>query len=170
MSRFKKTAASSGGNGGSFLKIDDNSSVNGVVRGPVVEFYMHWPAGGTKQVYDKPTAGAKPRYKVNFIVFEEGAFIAKVFEFPPTISNMLADIDESYDLDKIKIKISKFKQGERVSYQVMPLAGDKDKLSAKHLKEIDAVELHDLSIPEPSVAKELKNYAPSADGSDEVPF
>lgn len=169
--KFKRMAVSSGnGDGGPFLKIEDNSSVTGVLRGEVFEFYQSWPEGGSKQIFDKPTAGAMPRFKVNFIVFEEGRFIAKIWDFPPTISNMLADIGDSYDLSTIKIKITKNRSGKRVSYMVLPLAGDKDKLSAKHLKEINAVELNILGHQEPAPQPAVKNFAPGADDESDVPF
>lgn len=157
------------GDGGNYLKIEDNSSVNGILRGDVLKFYQLWPQGGDKQVFDKPTLGASPRFKVNFIVHEDGKFCAKVWEFPPTVSNMLADIAEAYDLTQTKIKISKHKQGKKTSYMILPLANEK--LSPKVLKEINAVELNTLSIsPTETGPKEpLKNYAPSDDDT-ELPF
>lgn len=168
--KFKRLAVSSGnGEGGKHLKIEDNSNVTVVLRGEVVEFYQHWPEGGTKQVFDKPTAGASVRFKINAIVHEGGEFVAKVWEYPPTVSNMLADIADSYDLGVTKIKISKIRQGKKVSYMVLPLAGDKDKLSPKQLKEINAVALLDLSIAPSEPPGPLKNYAPGADAS-EIPF
>lgn len=170
MSKFERVQlGQTGDGGGAFLKIEDNSSVNGIIRGDVLKFYQYWPRGGDKQIFDKPTAGAKPRFKVNFIVYEDGKFCAKTWEYPPTVSNMLADIAEAYDLSQTKIKISKDVHGERTSYRVMPLANEK--LSPKVLKEINAVELNTLSIsPTETGPKEpLKNYAPSDDDGD-LPF
>lgn len=155
--KFKRIPIANNDSAGTFLKIDDNSSVNGIVRGEVLEFYQDWPKGGEKLAFDKPTPGAKPRFKVNFIVFEEGRFIAKIWDYPPTVSNMLADAAEAYDLSKTKIKISKHKRGEQVSYTILPLAGEKDKLTPKQLKDIEAVELNVLSIKEQSSAPPASN-------------
>ncbi len=169
--KFERVQMSQGSKdgGGSFLKIEDNSSVNILVRGDVLKYYQNWPRGGEKLVFDKPTAGAKPRFKVNVIIHEDGKFVAKVWDFPPTVSNMLADIAEAYDLSQTKIKISKDKFGDKTSYRVMPLANEK--LTAKHLKEINAVELNTLTIsPTETGPKEpLKSYAPGDDDGD-LPF
>lgn len=168
--KFERVSLSQGnGDGGAFLKIEDNSSVNGLLRGDVLKFYQCWPQGGDKQVFDKPTPGASPRFKVNFIIHEEGKFVAKIWEFPPTVSNMLADIAEAYDLTQTKIKISKHKQGKKTSYMILPLANEK--LTAKHLKEINAVELNTLSVPvEQAPQGPLKNYVPSDDDGSDIPF
>lgn len=170
--KFERVQLKGGGGsdgGGSYLKIEDNGSVNGILRGDVLKFYQDWPKGGEKLIFDKPAPRAKPRFLVNFIVHEGGKFVAKIWEFPPTVSNMLADIAEAYDLSQTKIKITKHVQGKQTSYMILPLANEK--LSPKHLKEIDAVELNTLSISptETGPKAPLKNYAPSDDSGD-IPF
>jgi len=170
--KFERVQLKQGGGesgGGSFLKIDDNGSVNGVLRGDVLKFYQDWPKGGEKLVFDKPMPRAKPRFLVNFIVHEGGKFVAKIWEFPPTVSNMLADISEAYDLSQTKIKITKHVQGKQTSYMILPLANEK--LTAKQLKDIESVELNTLSITPTDTGPRapLKNYAPGSSGED-IPF
>jgi hypothetical protein len=169
--KFERMTMNQGGNA-SFLKIEDNGNVTMVLRGEILTFYQDWPKGGEKKVFDKPTPGAGPRYKVNAIVYEDKKFVAKVWEFPPTVSNMLADIADSYEIENIKIKVTKIVQGERTSYMVLPLVGPKDVLSPKQLKEIDAVELNTLSISPTATtpAAPLKEYAPSDDDDEGLPF
>ncbi len=126
-----------GGNGGTFLKIDEGKSVNVVFRGDVYKFYQVWPQGGVKQVYSEPTAGASMRFKANVIVQEEGKFIAKVWEFPATVNNMLFEISNEVDITKTKCKISRMGSGKKTQWMIIPLGP----LDAKALKLVDAVEL-----------------------------
>lgn len=170
MSKFKRVAVSGSGGGGPYLKIEDNSSVIGVVRGEVLEFYQIWPKGGDKQMFDSPTPGASPRFRVNFIVYEEKRFTAKIWEYPPTVSNMLADIADSYNLETTKIKISKTKQGKQTTYMILPLAGEKDRLSEKTVKEIAAVNLNILSIRPSAQGDQPPEYPSGHDSREDIPF
>lgn len=168
--KFERVAKNADG-GGSFLKLEDGVPVNAVLRGDVFKFYQDWPLGGEKKVFAEPTPGTKPRFKINAIVSENGAFVAKVLEYPPIVSNALADLVEAgYDLDVTKLQIKKTKQGKKTEYSVVACA-PKEQPSAKHLKEIAAVELLPLTITtsEPGHT-ELKNYAPGSGDSDTVPF
>jgi hypothetical protein len=128
---------SDGNGGGTFLKVEEGKSVNVVFRGDVFEFYQVWPQGGTKQVFTEPTAGASMRFKVNAIVHEDGKFVAKLWEFPPTVSNLLFEISQEVDLTKTKCKLSRVGSGKKTQWVVIPLGP----LDAKALKAIDAVEL-----------------------------
>jgi len=170
MGKYERVAKGEDGSGGAFLKLEDGVSVNVVLRGDAFKFYQHWPLGGVKQVFAEPTPGAIPRFKTNAIVFEKGSFVAKVWEYPPMVSNLLADLEEAgYDLDVTKLQIKKTKQGKKTEYSVVP-CGPKEQPSPKHLKEIVAVELLPLSItPSEPGNTDLKNYAPGAGDSD-IPF
>lgn len=128
---------SDGNGGGAFLKIEDGKSVNGVFRGELYTFYQSWPQGGTKQIYDVPTAGASMRFKANVVIFEDGKFVAKVWEFPVTVNNMLYEIAGELDITKTKCKISRLGSGKKTQWMVFPLGP----LDAKALKQVEAVEL-----------------------------
>lgn len=135
---FKKRSESTGG--GNFLKFESGQEMTGVFRGEPLEFYQAWPKGGDKKVALEPFPGAKLRFKCNFVVHEGGKFTAKVFEFGVRLNNQLADIAEEYDLSKTKIKIKRQGSGKETSWSIMPIA--REPLSAKQLKEIEAVELN----------------------------
>lgn len=149
------------GNGGSYLKVPAGESVKGVFRGDVYSFYQVWPQGGQKQIFDKPTAGASARFKINFVVHEGGKFVAKVWEFGITVNNLLADLAEDYDLETTKVRITRRGEGKNTEYSIIPIA--KEKLTPAILAEIEAVELQSLkaaAAPPPSGKFE----------DDEVPF
>lgn len=136
----------SDGNGsGSFLKVDDGKSVNVVFRGDVLKFWYTWPDGGTKQIFSEPVAGCSLRFKANVIVHEEGKFVAKLWEFPKTVNNMLYEISQEVDITTTKCKLTRKGSGKKTQWIVIPLGP----LDAKALKQIDAVELLPLEAPAP---------------------
>jgi hypothetical protein len=138
-----KQSDGNGSGGASFLKIEEGKSVNAVFRGELLKFWQTWPQGGTKQVFTEPTAGASMRFKANVIIHEDGAFVAKIWEFPATVNNMLYEISNEVDITKTKCKISRMGSGKKTQWMIIPLGP----LDAKALKQIDAVELLPLSAP-----------------------
>lgn len=128
---------SDGGGNGTFLKVEDGKSVNVVFAGELFKFYQSWPQGGTKQVFTEPTAGASVRFKANVIIHEDGKFIAKIWEFPASVNNMLFEISNELDITKTKCKISRMGGGKKTQWMVFPLGP----VDAKSLKAIEAVEL-----------------------------
>lgn len=136
---------SDGNGGGSFLKLESGKSVNGVFRGELYTFWQTWPQGGTKQVFAEPTPGAQMRFKANVVIYEDGKFVAKAWEFSPTVNNMLYEISQELDITKTKCKISRIGEGKKTQYIIIPLGP----LDAKSLKAIEAVELVQLEPREP---------------------
>lgn len=138
----KREGPKSEGNGPSnYLKVGDGQKVSGVFRGECHEFWQVWPQGGQKQVFADPTPGASNRFKANFVVHEDGKFVAKVFEFGLTFYNQLAEIGENYDLETTKIQISRRGLGKATQWMVLPL-GPVDK---KALPLIEATPLNILN-------------------------
>ena len=150
---FKKRTEATG-EGGSFVKLESGQSIVGVFRGEVLEFFMSWPKGGDKKVSLEPFVGGKSRFKANFIVHEDGKFVAKVFEFGIRVNNMIAAIQDDCDLPKTKIRITRQGTDKNTTWTINPIT--KEPLTAKQLKEIDAVELSQLgesgAIPAASAA------------------
>jgi hypothetical protein len=146
--------ARSGNGGGKFLKLDIGESVTGVFRGEPHMFYQKWPRGGNKETSDVPKPGFDPRFKVNLVVHEDGKFVPKIFEYPVPVNNQMADIQDAYDITTIKCKISRVASGKGSIYMVLPMI--KEPISAKAMKEIEAVPLYSLSgqsaPPQPGVA------------------
>lgn len=120
--KFKRVESKGGSSEGSsrFLKIKSGESVKGVCRGEVYEFYQKWENGKSISSL-KPQQGFRPKWRVNFIVFEAGAPKSKILEFGPMISNQLAALSEDYNLSETIIKISKTGSGMDTDYSVIPL-------------------------------------------------
>lgn len=140
--------ANTGNGGGKFLKIEIGQSVSGVFRGEPITFYQRWPRGGNKEVSQEPKPGFDPRFKVNFVVYEDGKFVAKIFDFNVAVYNQMADINEAYDLESIKCRIGRVAAGKGSHYMVLPLI--KEAIPPKALKDIEAVELHSLGEQAPT--------------------
>jgi hypothetical protein len=124
-----------------YLKLGDGQSVEGVFRGEVFEFYQDWPKGGMKKIYSEPTEGASLRFRANFVVYEDGKYIARVFDFGVTVYNVLADIAENYDIEKTKIKITRRGIEKQTQWMILPLGA----IEAKILKSVALVELNVLN-------------------------
>jgi hypothetical protein len=134
--------AGTGTGGGKFLKIEIGQSVNGVFRGEAMSYWQRWPKGGVKETSDEPKPGFAERFKINFVVHEEGAFISKIFDCNVQTYNQIAEINESMDIEAMKCKISRQPTGKGSMYMVLPLL--KEPLKPKALAEIEATELHSL--------------------------
>lgn len=135
------------GGGGKFLKIEVGQSVSGVFRGETVSYWQKWPKGGTKELSDIPKPGFQERFKVNFIVYEEGAFVAKIFDCSLATYNQIATINESMDVETIKCTVSRQATGKGSSYFVMPNL--KEPLKPAQLKAVSEVELNTLNQSSP---------------------
>ncbi len=163
--KFNQKAEVVQGGSNKFLKIEDGKSVNGIFRGDIHTFYNKW-VNGKGQIAHADEPGAKPRFKLNFVTYENGAFVAKIFEFPQTVYNQLADIHEIYPLDKTKVKISRRGTGTDTVYMILPLLNEAPSPSV--MANIEAVALNvldDKSPPKPSRGPEV----PMPDESD-LPF
>lgn len=137
---FKPSESEKGSN--LFLKINDGESVNLVLRGEIYTFYSIWnKAEQCSEVVSLDTLGSRRRFRVNAIVFENGAFVAKIFEFSTPLYRQFAELAEEYDVTEIKIKITRCGEKKKTTYLMIPLFGKKDVLTPKALKEIQAVEL-----------------------------
>lgn len=147
------------GNGTSnYLKISDGKSATGVFRGEIFEFWQSWPKGGTKQIFDEPTAGASSRFRFNFVTREDGKAIAKVWEFGLTVYNMLAEISENFDLETTQIKITRRGTDKNTQWMIIPLGA----IPAAGLKEVSAVPLN--------ILNGRDNTPPLPDESERIPF
>ena len=160
----KQEVSHSGSN--KFLKVGDGQSVNGVFRGEIYTFYNKWVNGkGMTCSPDDP--GAKPRFKLNFVTMEDGKFVAKIFEFPQTVYNLLSDINDVYPLDKTKVKVSRRGTGTDTTYNILPLVNEP--ISGTTLNQIESVALQVLDDKSPPrSAQQAKTPMPEA--HDELPF
>lgn len=131
------------GGGGKFLKIEVGQSVSVVFRGETVSYWQKWPKGGMKELSDIPKPGFQERFKVNAVVFEDGAFVAKIFDCSLATYNQIATINESMDIETVKCTVTRQATGKGSAYFVMPNL--KEPLKPQALKQVSEVALHDLS-------------------------
>jgi len=152
--RYKKD----GGSGGSkhILKIAPGKDVRLVCRGEVKEYNQHWPQGQSRSVLCSEDAscqlcrdGDKPsfRFRVNCVVNENGAYVAKILEQGWKLYCQLGALSEAgYDLDKTVIKISR--QGENKNntvYTAVALPGNLGTVTPEQAKLFAAIPLISLS-------------------------
>jgi hypothetical protein len=169
--RFEKKEKK--GNSG-FLSLKDGESVKGVYRGEIHEYRVKWENGKYVEVPETDSSRMN-RFKLNFITFREGKFIALVHEFGVTIYDQLASIHSEYDLQSTKVKVSR--QGstkDDTVYHVLPLL--KEPLSAALLEQIEAMPLNILNA---SIKMKLPDYPepndfgeppPEDEGPQNLPF
>lgn len=121
-----------------FLKLQDGEAQTVILRGEVHAFQKTWPDGKVSQ-----------RYSVNALVPEGTSITATVWEFGPMVYDKLAEINEVYALDTIKIRVKRTGTKLDTEYNIMPLLKPEDTLTASQLKVIEGVTLNILD-KEPS--------------------
>lgn len=160
-----------GGPGGkAFVKLKDGESIKGVFRGDPHPFRQHWVENRGVFCPGKScplcAEGEKSsfRFRINFVMQENGAWVAKVFEQGWTSYDYLKSMHESdYDLEKTLIKITRRGTGTDTSYSILPVPNGT--LKKPDVDAIAAVALHDLSPKEKSEAA----ATPEESGED-IPF
>ena len=160
----REIPSGNGGGGNLFLKIGDGESVTGVLRGENYEFYNVWE-NGKSRICGPDEEGAKSRFRANFVTYEDGKFVAKIWEFPLTVYNQLAEIAEEYDLEKTKLKITRRVIKTDTIYKILPML--KEPIPAKAMKEIEAVPLN---ILEHKPQNKVPSFGPSDEELEELPF
>lgn len=173
--KLPKRESSGGGLGSDkFLKLKDGESVNGIFRGEIHEFYIKWD-GGKSSVVGPNEAGAKVRFKLNFVTFKESKFQVLVWEFGQPVYNQLSDINSEYDLSKIKVKISRRGTGLDTEYAILPLLADKDKLNPATMSQIELLSLNILDTKSQSKTPDTgwggsDDFGPPPESDDEIPI
>ena len=127
--------------GGMFVKLASGESVKGVLRGRINEFYSVFEDGKSNVVSKED--GGKFRFRVNFVVENEGDFTPKVLEQGATVYKQLRTISSDYDLEHTLIKITRNGEGTSTTYSVLPMPKP---LAGEQLKKLDAVTLHELEV------------------------
>lgn len=169
----KRTVQSGSGDSAFFFKLKDGEAKSGVLRGEIFEFYIKWINNKSVQTTIADPQ-AKSRFKVNLVVYEEGAFKAKIWEFGVLVYNKIADIAEEYDVTKTKIKISRQGTGTDTEYHLLPLL--KEPLTPSVLSQIEAVKLNILDgakkveMDADGFPPDFGDPPPGFQAGDEIPF
>lgn len=171
--KFKSKGSSNGGVGGKdFLKLAPGGSVKGVFRGDPHEFHIHWvgnrsslcPEDASCEMCREGTNKHKFRFRLNFLINENGAYVPKVFEQGWTFYCQLRDLHASdYDLEKTIVKITRNGEGKNTTYTIIPVPnGVVTADLEKKLAAIALIPLGDDSAPEPDESGD--------DDNEDVPF
>ncbi len=133
-----------------FLKLTDGQSIVGVFRGEIHSFYIKWV--NNKSFPCSPDdPGAKVRFRLNFVTYENEAFTAKTFEFPQTVYNQLANKAEEFDLEKTKVRIMRKGIGTDTEYIFTALP--KEPIGSTMMKAIEDTPLNIIDDDKPAAAK-----------------
>jgi len=157
------------------LSLKDGEAVKGVFRGDPHPFRQHWVDGSSTFCPGKGgncqlcAAGDKSsfRFRINFVLQENGAWVAKVWEQGWKAYQDLKSLHESdYDLEKTVVKISRRGSGKNdTAYTVLPVPNGV--LGQKDLAAVSAVPLHDLS---PRDKAETEDDGEPEHTEDDIPF
>lgn len=160
--QFKSEPATEGGSG-IFLRLKDKESVTGVFRGDLHEFSTLWK-DGKSQVVPDGTPKASFRFRINFILSENGAMVSKIWEQGATNYHKLKELHDEYNLEKTYVKITRHGRGLDTEYSILPLV--KQQVTPMIEKKIAAVGLQELKHEDaPQVMA-----PPSTDNDEEIPF
>lgn len=173
--KFRKFESSSGDGGKNFFKLKDGESAKGVFRGEIHEFRIKWE-GGRSVVIENADPSKNNRFKLNFVVYEEGRFVPKIWEFSLMVYGLLSAIAAEYPLEKTKVKITRQGTGMDTTYHVLPLLNEP--LSPAILKQIEALDLNVLDAsPKPAATKDEHGFPPDfgdpppdMDNEQDLPF
>jgi len=136
--------------GGKYLKINPGESVNVVFRGDPVEYRIHWKGGKSFDCNESSCPlcedGDKSsfRFKLNAIVKENGAYVAKTFEQGFMFYDSLRSLQGAgYEIENHVMKVSRIGSGKETTYSVVPVPNGN--LSDAQLSALASVELQNLS-------------------------
>lgn len=129
MKPFEKTKSSGGG---LFLKLEDGVSQVVVLAGDWFPFEKSFKGG--------PPA---PRWKINVIVLENKAWVAKIFEYGAFVNNEFARLSKAgWNLEETFLEITKTGVDLKTKYSVTP---SPRKVDAETLAFFKTIKLHDLT-------------------------
>ena len=160
----------SGGIGQHLIRLKDGDTVPGVFRGEIVRFYQHWSANGQPSVCagrDKCQLcgqGEKGigRFRINFLIQENGAWVAKIFEAGRKVFDQLTALNKDMPLEKLKVRVSRSGSGKQTQISVNAFPGENGLVDTKLEKVIGAIQLHDLTL-------EKAEEDPEQDANEDVP-
>lgn len=125
-----------------YLKLDPDTSVEGVLIGKPSFFYRRYEEGKYQYLNDYE-AGYSFRFQMNFIVREkDGKLEPKIFENGGPFYDRLKEFSDSYEVERTWIKILRKGTGKDTRYDFMPLPDGK--VTDEHKAILDKAELHQL--------------------------
>lgn len=140
-----------GGGPKNLLKLKDGDKIVGVFRGEVHTFYQHWMgthsepctrATGCKHCQNGDKGSFK--FRVNFIVSENGNLVAKVFQGGTRVYDSLVALSKDCEFETQRVSITRSgSTKDDTSYMVMPVLKGGE-LTKDDIKAVSAVKLNAL--------------------------
>ena len=171
--KFKDNVATGGGE--NYLKLKSGDSIKGIFRGDPHDYYMHWVGEEEGQRTSVECAAGncihcakgnkkKFRFRVNFVLKENGKYVARIFEQGPRLYNNLRELAKAgYDLEKTVVVLGRQVSGfNDTTYTVLP--DPISKVDKTLDMELQLIKLNDLANP-----VDDSGSVSSTDDSD-VPF
>lgn len=173
--KFKEDLSGSG-SGLPFLKMKSGQSIEGVFRGDPYDFKVHWTDNHSVLCvgYDKCEhckKGDKPRFRfrLNFIMKENGINVAKVFEQGWETYQILRALHQGdYNLERHIMKVTRTGDGKDTKYTVLPKPNGLLNEAAEIA--ISKVQLHLLTHEQEAESESI--YAPDVNfvTNEDIPF
>lgn len=151
-----------------FLKVEPGKSIKGILKGDPLDFQTHWKSGastvckGEQCTLCKENVKKGFRFRINFLVNEEGTYVAKIFEQGGVVYDQLKSLTADYVLEKTLVKITREGEGLHTKYAILPLPHT---FTEESLKMLSGVSLQDLT----KFGREDEEALPSSD-DDNIPF
>lgn len=128
---------------GNFLRLKDGEAVQGTFVGDPFEFYSKWE-NGKSHVCPEGEDGARFRFRINFVLRENGALVSKIWEQGPTVYRALKDLHQEYNLEETIVNVKRTGSDmNNTVYTVMP--AKKSQLAPEMVAQVKAVPLQDLA-------------------------
>jgi len=147
------------GIGKHILRLKDGDSIQGVFRGEITRFYQHWKSGRSIicpgrdtcdlcQSENEDDRRANGRFRINFLIYVDGQWGAKVFEGGKRVFEQLKALNQDCPLEKMRVRISKSGEGKNSQIVISPVPGEAGLIKPAVEKELQSVELIDLAMGE----------------------
>ena len=151
------------------LKLKPGEEIKGLFRGNSFKFFQHWIPGQKQPILCGKTngdhcfqceQGAKvtPRFKVNFLLNENGKIKPMIFEQGMGTLRDLAALNEMTPLDKSYVKIRRTGSGKDTRYPIIIL----QQVAPDVLKKIESIKLFDLKPKDTTQSSSKPNGVNSA--------
>lgn len=161
-----------------FLRLKPGDEVRGVFRGDPVDFRQHWkdnrgyacPGRATCELCQANEKSAF-RFRINFVIKENGAYVAKVFEQGKAVYEALKELHKDYNLETNTMKIKRIGSGTETVYNIVPVPNGA--VSGEYIKAMEMLKLNSLSpfgqdaTPTPEEPEEEHE---EEDHGEDVPF
>lgn len=163
-----------GGNDrGLYIKLDDGQKIQGVFRGDPSIFRTHWFGKGKlpvkcvgKETCEHCSGGNEPKFRfaINFVMKEDGVWVAKIFEQGYLLfKDMKALHEGDYNLEETMVSITRSGTELDTEYKILPTKNNGG-LTAKDFKAIAAIPLNPLK------GDAGESETPPAHTEDDIPF